>query len=56
MSRSTFLSRSYAVADWSDEWAAGYLAIPSTYQPAVHAPFQLLLYADAPVSFTPISR
>ncbi|GEM06139.1 calcium-dependent cysteine-type endopeptidase [Rhodotorula toruloides] len=34
----------------------GYLVMPSTYQGATHVPFQLLLYADAPVSFAPISR
>ncbi|BGP04545.1 cysteine protease [Rhodotorula toruloides] len=34
----------------------GYIVIPSTYQAAVHVPFQLLLYADAPVSFTAASR
>ncbi|BGP28609.1 cysteine protease [Rhodotorula toruloides] len=34
----------------------GYIAVPSTYQAAVHVPFQLLLYADAPVSFTAASR
>ncbi|KAK4332153.1 hypothetical protein RTBOTA2_000306 [Rhodotorula toruloides] len=34
----------------------GYIVVPSTYQAAVHVPFQLLLYADAPVSFTAASR
>ncbi|CDR35970.1 RHTO0S01e11254g1_1 [Rhodotorula toruloides] len=34
----------------------GYIVIPSTYQAAVHVPFQLLLYADAPVCFTAASR
>ncbi|GAA6031892.1 hypothetical protein JCM8097_003322 [Rhodosporidiobolus ruineniae] len=29
----------------------GYLVVPSTYQAGVHVPFQILLYADAPVTF-----
>ncbi|GAA5859581.1 hypothetical protein JCM8547_006151 [Rhodosporidiobolus lusitaniae] len=30
----------------------GYLVLPSTYSAGVHARFQILLYADAPVSFS----
>ncbi|GAA6006476.1 hypothetical protein JCM10207_004945 [Rhodosporidiobolus poonsookiae] len=30
----------------------GYLVVPSTYTPAVHASFQILLFADAPVAFS----